>query len=282
MLDYAELLQVRSEEREYSWTDREVMLYALAVGYGSDPLDEAELQFVSESSLRVIPTFATVAAWGSNPPLAPMKVNYAMVVHGEQGVTLHDPLPVSGRVKACGRVVAAVDRGPKGAVVFTETVLRDAESDALLATLNSTIHARADGGFGGPSQPLVRQHQRPQRAPDVTVQLPTRGDQALLYRLLGDRNPLHVNPAVAKTAGFERPILHGLCTYGMTCRAVLQSFAANCPEAIHSHHARFAAPVFPGETLLVDLWRDADVISFEARVRERGFVVVKDGKSVLR
>jgi acyl dehydratase len=282
MLPYAELLQVRSDEREYSWSDREVILYALAVGYGSDPLNERELPFVYERSLRVLPTFATVAAWGSNPPLARMKVDYAMVVHGEQGVTLHEPLPTSGRVMAWGRVVRAIDRGPKGAIIYTETVLRDAVSNAALATLNSTIHARADGGFGGPEDRMKPQQQRPQRAPDLTVEIPTRRDQALLYRLLGDRNPLHADPAAAVAAGFERPILHGLCTYGLTCRAVLQAFAAVSPESIASHHARFAAPVFPGETLMVDLWRDSEIVSFEARVKERDTVVVKNGRTVLR
>ena len=282
MLPYDELLGVRSEEREYAWGDREVMLYALGIGFGNEPLDERELPFVYEKGLRVVPAFATVAAWGSAPSIARMKVNYGMVVHGEQGLVLHRPLPTAARVTASGRVVSAFDKGPKGAIILTETMLKEAESNALIATLTSTIFARGDGGFGGPTEGPPAPHRCPDRRPDLMLEFPTRGDQALLYRLSGDRNPLHADPAVAKAAGFDRPILHGLCTYGIVCRAVLQSYAAYQPERIASHRARFAAPVFPGETIAVDLWRDDDVVSSEARVKERGITVVKNGETILR
>jgi acyl dehydratase len=282
VIPYGDLLKVRSPDRTYGWTDRDAMLYALAIGLGSQPLDERELPFVYEKNLRVVPSFATVAAWGSNPPLERMEVNYAMVVHGEQGVTLHRPMPPSAQVTAFGRVTGAVDKGPRGAVIFTETVLRNKEDDAPLATLTSTLVARGDGGFGGPGEGGPVPHACPDRPAEATLEFRTRSDQALLYRLLGDRNPLHVDPPAARAAGFERPILHGLCTFGITCRAVLQSYGAYRPERIASHRVRFAAPVFPGETIAVDLWRDDDVVSFAARVKDRGVEVVKNGKTVLR
>jgi acyl dehydratase len=173
------------------------------------------------------------------------------------------------------------DKGQKGAIIDTETVLKDAADGAPIVTLTSSIFARGDGGFGGPSEGAPEPHSPPDRAPDLRVELGTRPDQALLYRLSGDRNPLHADPVIAKMAGFPRPILHGLCTYGLTCRAVLQTFAGFRPERIKSHEARFSSPVFPGETLVVDLWRDGEVVSFEAKVPSRNVTVIKNGKTVL-
>jgi acyl dehydratase len=210
-----------------------------------------------------------------------MGINFLLVVHGAQKIELHKPMPTSAEVLADTRVLGAFDKGPKGAVVETETVLRDKKSGEKVATLTSSMFARGDGGFGGPSDGAQVPHVVPTRAPDVSVEIPTRPDQALLYRLSGDRNPLHADPVIAKMAGFPRPILHGLCTYGLTCRAVLATFAEHQPERIKSHEARFSAPVFPGETVVVDLWKDDDVVSFEARVPERGVTVIKNGKSAL-
>jgi acyl dehydratase len=141
--------------------------------------------------------------------------------------------------------------------------------------------ARGDGGFGGPSDGAPEPHKTPERAPDMSVDIPTRPDQALIYRLSGDRNPLHSDPDIASAAGFPRPILHGLCTYGITCRAVLQTYADYDPAAIKHHAARFSSPVFPGETVSVDLWRDGDEVSFEARVKDRGVTVIRNGLSRL-
>ncbi len=159
--------------------------------------------------------------------------------------------------------------------------MKDADSGEPLATLTSSIFARGDGGFGGPSEGAPEPHQVPDRAPDVSLDFPTTENQALIYRLSGDRNPLHSDPTIAKMAGFPRPILHGLCTYGITCRAVLQAFADMDPAKIKSHAIRFSSPVFPGETVTVDLWRDGNVVSFEARVKERGLTVAKNGKTEL-
>ena len=195
---------------------------------------------------------------------------------------LHKPLPTFGTFTAEGRTIGAFDKGKdKGAVIYNETVWTD-EKGEKVATLTGSTFARGDGGFGGPSEGAPEPHTVPSRKADLSVDIPTREDQALIYRLNGDRNPLHSDPDSAKRSGFPRPILHGLCTYGITCRAVLQAITGYDPDQILSHQARFSAPVFPGDTITVDLWKDAGVISFEARVAARNATVIKNGKTVLR
>jgi acyl dehydratase len=281
MIDYEKLMQLRSGTREYAWDERNVILYALGVGLGRDPLNMQELPFVYEQGLRVLPSFATVAAWGSNPPSDQMGINYLKVVQGDQAIVLHKPLPTSARVSAEGRVSGVVDKGPKGAIIFREVVLTDLADHQKLATLTSSIFARDDGGFGGPSEGASEPHAVPSRPAECRVEMSTRADQALLYRLSGDKNPLHADPQVARRAGFERPILHGLCNFGITCHAVLAVFAQGDPARMASHQVRFSAPMFPGETLAVDLWQDGNIVSFEARSLERDVLVIKNGKSVL-
>ena len=288
---YPDILQQQSAPRTFTYGDKDVMLYAYGVGMGADPMDERELAFVYEKTLKVVPTAATVlAASGRSSRAEPelpsglrtSQLNYLMVVHGEQKVELHQPLPSAGTFTALSRVVGAFDKGKdKGAVVVNETVWTN-EAGEKVATLTGTTFARGDGGFGGPSEGAPEPHRVPNRTADVSVDLATRPDQALIYRLNGDRNPLHADPAVARMAGFERPILHGLCTYGITCRAVLSAITGYEPDVIASHEARFSAPVFPGDVITIDLWREGKVISFEARVKARGVTVIKNGKSVLR
>jgi len=278
---YPDVLDLKAEAQSFAYGDRETMLYALGIGLGADPMNETELPFVYENELKAVPTLATVVAWGAGPGVGKMGLNFLMVVHGAQKVELHQPMPVAAKLTADSRVLGAYDKGPKGAVIVTETVLKDAGSGDKIATLTSSIFARGDGGFGGPADGAPEPHAVPTRAADLSIDLQTRPDQALLYRLSGDRNPLHSSPTVAKMAGFPRPILHGLCTYGLTCRAVLQSYAEYQPERIKSHEARFSSPVFPGEMVTVDLWKDGDVVSFEARVKARDVTVIKNGKTVL-
>lgn len=278
---YPEILELGAAGQRFAWGDRETMLYALGVGLGADPMNETELPFVYENGLKAVPTLATVVAWGAGPGIGKMGINYLLVVHGSQKVEFHRPMPTEARITADSRVIGAYDKGPKGAIIFSETVLKLEGTGEKLATLTSSTFARGDGGFGGPSDGAPEPHEVPKRAPDQSVNLETRPDQALLYRLSGDRNPLHSDPNIAKMAGFPRPILHGLCTYGLTCRAVLQTYAEYQPERIKSHEARFSSPVFPGETITVDLWKDGDVISFEARVKARDITVIKNGKTVL-
>ncbi len=289
---YPDILNQPSAARAFSYGDKEVMLYALGIGLGADPLDERELPFVYERGLKVVPTAATVLASGAAardgasveapPGHRVSDINYLMVVHGEQKIELHRPLPAAGAFTAASRTVGAYDKGrEKGAVVIQETVWTDAAGEAV-ATLTGSMFARGDGGFGGPSEGAPAPHPTPTRAPDLSLDFATRRDQALLYRLNGDRNPLHADPEFARLAGFERPILHGLCTYGITCRAILAGITGFDPEPILSHQARFSAPVFPGDTLTVDLWRDGKEIAFEARVTARGVTVIKNGLTVLR
>ncbi|WP_316214768.1 MULTISPECIES: MaoC family dehydratase [unclassified Bradyrhizobium] len=283
-INYEDLMALKNIGQTYAYSDREVMLYAYGIGMGADPMDEKELAFVNEACaeprpLKVVPTFASVAAWGAGP--GEMNLNRVLVVDGERDITFHKPLAVAAKITADSTVLAVSDKGKdKGAVIRHQTVLRD-ESGAALATLVASRFARGDGGFGGPSGGIPDPHPVPARAPDLSVDIATRPDQALVYRLCGDRNPLHSDPEFARRAGFPRPILHGMCTYGITCRAVLQTYADYDPSAFKLHAARFSSPVFPGETVTVDLWKDGNVISFEARVKARGVTVIKNGRTVL-
>lgn len=292
-IHYPDILDQRSAAYRFSYGDKDVMLYALGVGMGQDPMNETELPFVYERGLKVVPTAATVlasarpgAVVGDAPKLPeghrPSQINFLMVVHGEQKVILHKPLPVSGTFISESRNIGAFDKGPgKGAVIYNETVWTD-EKGEKVATLIGSTFARGDGGFGGPSEGAPEPHQVPTRKPDLSVDIPTWPNQALFYRLNGDRNPLHSDPESARLSGFPRPILHGLCTYGITCRAVLQAITGYDPDQIFSHEARFSAPVIPGDVITVDLWKDGKNISFEARVKERGATVIKNGLTVLR
>jgi acyl dehydratase len=205
-----------------------------------------------------------------------------MLVHGEQKVVLHKPLPNAGTFTISGRTLGAFDKGKdKGAVVVNESVWTDAAGEKV-ATLVSSLFARGDGGFGGPAEGAPEPHKVPARAPDLSVDFATRPGQALLYRLNGDRNPLHAEPAFARQGGFAQPILHGLCTYGITCRAMLQAITDFNPDQILSHQVRFSSPVYPGDVVTVDLWRDGKQVSFEARVKARDVTVIKNGLTVLR
>jgi acyl dehydratase len=290
---YPDILEQGTKPRTFTYGDKDVMLYALGVGLGADPMDEAELAFTTENTtgqaLKVVPTAATVLAGrGAAEPL-PTKPGYResapnrlMLVHGEQKVELHRPLPAAGTFTAESRTIGAFDKGKdKGAVLVSETLWKDAAGE-VVATLTGSSFCRADGGFGGPSEGQPQPHPIPSRKPDLSVDLSTRPDQALLYRLNGDRNPLHSDPEFARRAGFPRPILHGLCTYGITCRAVLQAITGLDPDQILSHQVRFSAPVFPGDVITVDLWRDGREVSFEARVKARDVTVIKNGLTVLR
>jgi acyl dehydratase len=280
-ISYPEILNFKTVDVAFSWTDRDSMLYALGTGMGEDPLHERELAFVYERNLKVLPTFATIVARAADP--GPLPINSLLVLDGGRDLWIHRPLDGSASVVMDGRIMSAVDKGAsKGAIITREVVIRDASTRAKIATLRSNLFARGDGGFGGPTDDGKETPVKPDRQPDRTVDIVTRPNQALLYRLSGDRNPLHSDPAVATKAGFDRPILHGLCTYAICCRAILESYADFDCTAIERLAARFAAPAFPGETISVDIWSSGRDLAFEARVKSRGATIVKYGQAVLR
>ncbi|ODM72138.1 MaoC/PaaZ C-terminal domain-containing protein [Bradyrhizobium elkanii] len=286
-INYEQLMVMKSLGQKFSYDDREVMLYAYGIGMGADPIDEKELAFVNEAAatprpLKVVPTFASVAAWGAEPgDVGEMNLTRAMVLDGERDITFHKPLPTAAHITADSSVLAVYDKGKdKGAVIHLQTVVKIRDGEQL-ATVMASWFARGDGGFGGPSADQPAAHRVPSRAPDRVVDISTRPDQGLVYRLCGDRNPLHSDPEYARRAGFRRPILHGLCTYGITCRGVLQTYADYDPSAFKRHAARFSSAVYPGETVTLEMWKDGHVISFEAKVKARGVTVIKNGMTVL-
>jgi acyl dehydratase len=288
-IDYDDMMQSGATGLAASYDEKDVMLYALGVGFGRDPLDEKELPFVYENNgPKVVPTFASVINRGEALPerqRMPQKsqINFALVVDGERRITVHKPLPPRCEILADERYLDILDKGEgRGAVLIQERVVREAASNEKLFTIVSSIFARGDGGFGGKAQGGPQLHPIPERAPDLVKECDTRPDQAFLYALSGDRNPLHRDPAFAKLVGFPRPILHGLCSYGTACRAVLSTLAQYQPERIRQFDVRFSKPVFPGETLVVELWQDGSTISYRASVKERpGAVVLNNGQCLL-
>jgi len=266
---------------EHAYGPKDCILYALGIGLGQDPMNEDELAFVYEKTQKVLPTFALVQGyspyWLRDPASG---VTWTKVLHGEQGLTLHKPVQAQGVVVGQTRIVDVIDKGAgKGALVFSERQVTDKATGALLATLTQTTFCRADGGFGGPPREAPAPHPIPERPPDLTCDLPTRPEMALVYRLSGDVNPLHADPGFAKAAGFARPILHGLATFGVAGHALLKSVCGYDPARLTAIKGRFSAPVYPGETIRTEIWRDGVVLSFRARVVERDLVAINNGRA---
>ncbi|MFD9958926.1 MaoC/PaaZ C-terminal domain-containing protein [Amycolatopsis sp. NPDC058986] len=255
----------------FAWTSSDVLLYHLALGAGADPVDERELRYATERELRVIPTFATVAAnlRVFDPPAVSfpgVEIDLAKVLHGKQEIELHRPIPVEGKAVARSRIADVFDKG-KAAVVVQETTVTG-EDGSPLWTARSSIFARGEGGFGGERGPSDRV-EWPGREPDAVLDTPTLPQQALLYRLCGDRNPLHSDPGFARAAGFDRPILHGLCTYGVVAKTVIDAFLDGDPGRVRSFGTKFAGVVFPGETLRTRVWREDDRLLVTTTAPER-------------
>jgi acyl dehydratase len=256
---------------DFSWTSSQVLLYHLALGAGGQPTDPRELRYTIEDGLQVLPTFAVVAptVTAFRPPAVEypgISIDLAKVLHASQRIDLHQPLPVEGSARSVTKVAGVYDKGT-AAVVVTETTVTGTDG-APLWTNTSSIFARGEGGFGGergPSGPPGP----PDREPDAVLVTPTVPQQALWYRLLGDRNPLHSRPEFAAQAGFPRPILHGLCTYGMVCKAVVDAELAGEVGRVLSFGARFAGIVFPGETLRTSVWREDGRLVLTTTVDER-------------
>jgi acyl dehydratase len=278
---YDKLMALDLPAKEQSYDSKDCMLYALGIGLGHDPMNEDELPFVYEKNLKVLPTMATVLGhpgfWMREHNTG---IDWVKIVNGEQSVTLHQPLRSANTVIGKQRIVEIIDKGAgKGVLVLNERKVSDKASGAPIATITQTTFCRGDGGFGGPPRKAPEPHPLPTRAPDLVCDLPTRPEAALIYRLSGDRNPLHSDPAVAKQAGFPRPIAHGLGTFGTACHAVLKTVCGYDPDKLVSFAGRFSAPVFPGETIRTEMWRDGAVVSFRARVVERDVIAVNNGRA---
>jgi acyl dehydratase len=278
---YEKLLAVRIPEVEQNYSPKDCMLYALGVGLGLDPVDENQLAFVYEKHLKVLPTMAAVLGYpGFWTRELDTGIDWVKVLAGEYDLTLHRPLPPGGMIHSRTRVLDVVDKGAgKGAIVYSERVLTDKASGEQLATIVQTTFCRGDGGFGGPPRPQRPVHPIPDRAPDLVCDLSTRPEMALIYRLSADANPLHADPAVAKAAGFPRPILHGLGTFGVAGHAILKTQCGYDPARLKAIAGRFSAPVFPGETIRTEMWRDGHVVSFRARVLDRDVVAINHGRA---
>ncbi|MGA2126522.1 MAG: MaoC/PaaZ C-terminal domain-containing protein [Xanthobacteraceae bacterium] len=279
-IDYQRLRSWPFDDVVQHYTSRDTILYALGVGLGEDPTDANELTFLFEEGLKALPTLGVVLSrpgfWVRDPRSG---VDWKQVLHGEQGFVLHRPLPAEGEVSARTRIDEIVDKGPgKGALIYSSRTLIDRRDGEPLCTLTSTTFCRGDGGFGGPSGPSPAPRPIPQSAPELTCDLPTSRRAALIYRLSGDLNPLHIDPEVARVAGFPRPILHGLATYGVAGHALLRLLCGYDPSRLTRMDVRFSSPVFPGETIRTEIWRTAPgQAAFRSRVVERDVVVLNNG-----
>ena len=259
-IDLDVALGAELEPVEFSWTSSDVQLYQLALGAGRDPMDAHELRYLTDGTPQVLPTFSSVAAsfHMTEPPKVSfpgIEIELSRVLHASEAVSVPGPLPASGSARATTRITDIWDKG-KAAVIWNETTVTDSTGSVLWRTKRS-IFARGEGGFGGDRGPSGSA-EAPDRAPDFEIDIPVLPQQALLYRLCGDRNPLHSDPDFAAAAGFSRPILHGLCTYGMTCKALVDTVLDADTTRVASYGARFAGVVFPGETLRARIWKDGE------------------------
>lgn len=274
----------KSEPTRRKWSNKDALIYALGVGAGAaDPLHELEFttENTSDRPQRALPTIAVVlgplgGAFGSIGSFNP-----AMLVHGEQGITLHQEIPVEGELEAVSEITGIYDKG-KGAVVVTESTATLVATGEPLFSTRMSAFIRGEGGWGGDRGPSGTPNAAPERAPDHTVTVQTRTDQALLYRLSGDRNPLHSDPAFAAMGGFDKPILHGLCTYGFTGRALLHELCGSDPARFTGMDARFSSPVMPGEALTVNAWDDGEGTAIFQTCGQDQRVVIDAGRVTFR
>jgi acyl dehydratase len=262
-----------------AWSEEDIILYHLGVGAGVPPTDPGELRYAYEGDLRVLPTYATIPQFPvmMGVGYAPgFDINPAMILHGEHEIVIHEPIPTSGTVIQAGSVTEILDKG-KGALAIVEIVSTLEKTGKPLFTNRASVFIRGEGGFGGDSGP-PNTDLTPSRDPDHVVESVTLPQQALLYRMAsGDKNPLHADPGFAAFAGFDRPILHGLCTYGIVCKTVVDHALEGRPEDVASFRARFSGVVYPGETLLSSIWEEDDQVLVSTSVKERGVKVLSNG-----
>ncbi|MEV0279072.1 MaoC/PaaZ C-terminal domain-containing protein [Streptomyces sp. NPDC050610] len=268
-IDAAKATSAEPRSTDLTWDHKDVQLYHLGIGAGRPATDPDELRYTLESKLHVLPSFATVAGAGmavvGGLDAPGIDVDLAAVLHGSQRIELHRPIPVQGTATQTSTVPAVYDKGKAAVIVLRSEV---ADADGPLWTSDTQIFVRGEGGFGGERGPSSRL-ELPDRAPDHTVERAIREDQALLYRLSGDWNPLHADPEFAKLAGFDKPILHGLCTYGVALKAVVDTVLGGDVARVRSYSARFTGVVLPGETLRVRMWREDGRVQVSVTAAER-------------
>jgi acyl dehydratase len=279
-VSFESLMAIQHRNVEVAYSDKDTMLYALSVGMGAQPLDERLLPFVFEGRpMRTLPSMASILM---RAPVLESGLDLRHMLHGEQKLSLIREIPPQGTLLVDAGVSQVIDKGPeKGLVVVFESRARTTDGLAVF-TASTVILARGDGGIGAAPGTLPAPHGIPQRGPDRTIRIETRDDQALLYRLNEDRNPIHADPQFAQKAGFGRPILHGLCTYGLICGALVREVCEGDSSRMTSFDVRFAAPVYPGETMELDVWSDGPQISFRCRIPQRDKTVVDNGRCDLK
>ena len=268
---------------EFSWASGDIQLYHLGLGAGQDPMDKRELRYLVDDTPQVLPTFGNVAQsfHMTEPPSVKfpgIDIELSKVLHASEAVSVPAPIPPSGTGRAVTKFTDIWDKG-KAAVIWSETTV-SAPDGALLWTQKRSIFARGEGGFGGERGPSTSS-EPPQRAPDFELSIPVSPQQALLYRMCGDRNPLHSDPDFAAAAGFPRPILHGLCTYGMTCKAMVDALLDGDTSRVGSYGARFAGVVFPGETLKANIWMEGDKLVATITAPSRDDTMVLSGVELI-
>jgi len=277
-INYDEIMSMTSENVEISYSDKDSILYSLGVGLGNDPMNMAELKYVYENSQVALPSMATNFQYHS-PLLLKANINFILVVHGEQKLSFTNPLPVSGDFISNAKVIGCYDKGAgKGAIIDVETTINLKKDNTEICKLVSTTFARGDGGFGGPESPKSEIF-KIEGDPDFVHEIKTKPDQALIFRLSGDYNPLHSDPNFAKTAGFEKPILHGMCTYGIACRSLVESVCEGDAKRLKKFDCRFSSPVYPGETIVTEMWKNGSKVYYQSKVKERDKIVIKNGVS---
>jgi acyl dehydratase len=281
-IDPAKALGAKLADGEASYDRDQVILYHLGVGAGVPPTDPGELEYTYEKNLKVLPSFAVIPAFGSMGGIGSvpgLEFNFAMLLHGEQEVILHKPLPPQQKLKTSAHIPEIYDKG-KAALVILESTARDESGDPLF-TNRFSLFIRGEGGFGGDSGPKAG-NAAPDRAPDGVVESKTLPQQALIYRLSGDKNPLHADPEFAKMAGFDQPIIHGLCSYGVVCKAIVDEVLDGDVTRVARYQARFAGVGFPGETYLTSYWKEGDRILLEAKSVERNAPIISNAAITLR
>ncbi|MSR13798.1 MAG: MaoC family dehydratase [Gammaproteobacteria bacterium] len=283
MIDYKLLVGMIIDEREAPYRIEDTLLYALSLGFGADPTDVNQLRYVYEDGLEALPCMSLVLGypgfWLKNPTY---QVDWTKVLHAEEAFEIHVPLPSAGTVIGKTVITDVIDRGAdKGAFIYSTKEVRNKQDGTLLASVKSATVARGDGGFNGPTGPRPAAIEVPTRVPDLVCDLPSLPQQALLYRLCGDMNPLHADPAVALKGGFERPILHGRATMGIAHHAIIKTCCDYRASRLKSMRLRFSAPFFPGETLRTSIWRDGNKAFFTAASVERGVMVLNNGLAII-